>query len=126
MPTRRSSTTEPDGRRTLWRSFRVRASLAVAPLLLAGARPGPARPTAAARDPLVYASNEKGNSVSVISARTNAVVATILVGKRPRCVALAPVHARSHVPLSEGTAMGVIYAAEATPTATFPADSDPE
>src|SRR5260370_42621694 len=126
MPTRQSSTTEPAAGLRAGRSVRVRAVCAVAPLFLAGASPGPARPNPSARDPLVYASNERGNSVTVISARTNAVLATIPVGKRPRGLALSPDHATVYVALGEDNAIAAIDGAQPKLTATFPADSDPE
>src|SRR5258708_36866202 len=113
MPTRQSSTTEPAARLAAGRSGRVRAVCAVAPLFLAGASPGPARPNPSARDPLVYASNERGNSVSVISARTNAVLATIPVGKRPRGLALSPDHATAYVALGEDTASAALELSQA-------------
>src|SRR5439155_22170107 len=45
---------------------------------------------ASSREPLLYVTNEIPNTISVVSPRTNAVVATIPVGKRPRGMALSP------------------------------------
>ena len=59
------------------------AAALAAPLILAHA-------AAASREPLLYVSNELPNTISVISPRTNAVVATVAVGKRPRGMALSP------------------------------------
>jgi YVTN family beta-propeller protein len=40
--------------------------------------------------PLVYVSNEDGNDIAVIDSRTDSVISTIFVGKRPRGIDLSP------------------------------------
>lgn len=50
--------------------------------------------------PRVYVTNENSNSVSVIDATTDAVIATIPVGKRPRGVRLSPDGQTLYVALS--------------------------
>src|SRR5256885_1308426 len=75
MPIRRSSMID--------RTAPLRTAL-LAPLCLASASPAPAR------DPQLWVSNEVSNTISVIAPRSNAVTATITVGRRPRGMALSP------------------------------------
>src|SRR5216117_1142329 len=90
------------------------------PLALASAIP------ARASDPLVYCSNEVSNTISVISPKTNAVIATIRVGKRPRGMALSPDERTVYVALGEDDAIGVIDVTKAAMSRTMPAGRDPE
>src|SRR2546425_12689012 len=90
------------------------------PLCLAAAVP-PRSP-----DPQLWVSNELSNTVTVISPRTNAVTATIPVGKRPRGLAPSPDRRTVYVALAQDDAVGVIDVAQATLTKTIPAGRDPE
>src|SRR5205814_8391373 len=97
----------------------LRAAL-LAPLCLASASPAPAR------DPQLWVSNEVSNTISVIAPRTNAVTATITVGKRPCGLALSPDRRTVYVALGQDDAVGVIDVAQAKLTRTIPAGRDPE
>src|SRR2546422_10200655 len=79
---------------------RARFGALLAPLCLA--RAGPAR----SADPQLWVSNEVGNTITVISPRTNAVRATIPVGKRPRGMALSPDKRTVYVALGQDDAVG--------------------
>src|SRR5437867_9108747 len=90
------------------------------PLALAGAV---SRQT---RDPLLYCSNEVSNTISVISPKTNTVIATIPVGKRPRGMALSPDRRTVYVALGQDDAIGVIDVTKAAMSRTMRAGRDPE
>src|SRR5213080_967446 len=75
---------------------------------------------------LLYVSNELPNTISAIAPRTNTVVATIAVGKRPRGMALSPDRRTVYVALGEDDALGVVDVASGTMTRTIPANRDPE
>src|SRR5437763_14605632 len=61
------------------------------PFLIAIAlAPPPPSPRARSGGPALYVSNEVDNTVAVISPQTNSVVATIVVGSRPRGPAASP------------------------------------
>src|SRR2546422_11291284 len=99
MPIRRSSMID--------RTAPLRTAL-LAPLWLASASPAPAR------DPQLWVSNEVSNTISVIAPRSNAVTATITVGRRPRGMALSPDGRTAYVALGQDDAIGVIDVAKAT------------
>jgi len=92
----------------------------LAPLCLASASLAPAR------DPQLWVSNEVSNTISVIAPRTNAVTATITVGKRPRGLVLSPDRRTVYVALGQDDAVGVIDVAQGKLTRTIPAGRDPE
>src|SRR5438309_7454616 len=81
----RSSTTDRDVPLTQ-PTRRRRAAALTALLILLGAF------GASSREPLLYVSNEIPNTISVVSPRTNAVIATVPVGKRPRGMARSEEH----------------------------------
>src|SRR2546430_11274769 len=81
---------------------------------------------ATARDPQLWVSNEVSNTISVIAPRTNAVTATITVGKRPRGLVLSPDRRTVYVALGQDDAVGVIDVAQGKLTRTIPAGRDPE
>src|SRR5207247_10582211 len=72
-----------------------------------------------ARDPLLYCSNEVSNTISVISSKTNTVIATIPVGKRPRGMALSPDRRTVYVALGPDDAIGVGDGAEGAMSRTL-------
>src|SRR2546423_9983943 len=116
--TRRSSTTDPDARLTTMTRWR-RAAALTAPLLLLSVF------GAGSREPQLYVSNEIPNTIAVVSPRTNAVVATIPVGQRPRGMALSPDRRTVYVALGQDDALGVVDVASGRVTRTVPADRDP-
>src|SRR5881628_1322970 len=69
--------------------------------------PAPAPAAAPVAPPAVgvYVTNETGGDMSVIDATTNAVVATIALGKRPRGIIASPDRTLLYVALS-GSAIG--------------------
>src|SRR5437762_2664499 len=81
---------------------------------------------ASSREPLLYVSNEIPNTISVVSPRTNAVLATVPVGKRPRGMALSPDRRTVYVALGQDDAVGVVDVASGQMTRTIPANRDPE
>src|SRR5204862_6772937 len=81
---------------------------------------------ASSREPLLYVTNEIPNTISVVSPRTNAVVATIPVGKRPRGMVLSPDKRTVYVALGQDDALGVAAVARGTLPRTIPANRDPE
>src|SRR5437660_12893834 len=111
MPIRRSSMID--------RTAPLRIAL-LPPLCLASASPAPAR------DPQLWVSNEVSNTISVIAPRSNAVTATITVGRRPRGMALSPDGRTVYVALGQDDAVGVIDVAKATLTRTIPVGRDHE
>src|SRR6266516_1117712 len=80
---------------------------------------------AGSREPQLYVSNEIPNTIAVVSARTNAVVATIPVGQRPRGMALSPDKRTVYVALGQDDALGVVDVASGRMTRTIPANRDP-
>src|SRR5437660_678139 len=111
MPIRRSSMID--------RTAPLRTAL-LAPLCLASASPAPAR------DPQLWVSNEVSNTISVIAPRSNAVTATITVGRRPRGMALSPDGRTVYVALGQDDAVGVIDVAQGKLIRTIPTGRDPE
>src|SRR5207249_11767560 len=81
---------------------------------------------ASSREPLLYVTNEIPNTISVVSPRTNAVIATVPVGKRPRGMALSPDRRTVYVALGQDDAVGVVDVASGQMTRTIPANRDPE
>src|SRR5439155_19458052 len=81
---------------------------------------------AGSREPQLYVSNEIPNPIAVVSARTNAVVATIPVGQRPRGMALRPDKRTVYVALGQDDALGVVDVASGRMTRTIPANRDAE
>src|SRR5882762_7814907 len=102
---RRSSTTDRDV--PLTETTRRRRLAALATLLVFASAFG-----AGAREPQLYVSNELPNTISVISPRTNAVVATIPVGNRPRGMALSPDKRTVYVVLAQGDVHGPLVGAQ--------------
>src|SRR2546423_9828962 len=88
--------------------------------------PSPPSPRARSGGPALYVSNEVDNTVAVISPQTNSVVATIVVGRRPRGLAAGPDRRTAYVGLGPGDALGVIHVAAGKMTRTVPAGRDPE
>src|SRR5256885_17219837 len=121
MSTRPSPTTESDGPMNPARSPQRARALAL-PLLLATALPLPTR----SGGPSLYVSIEIDNSVAVISPRTNTVVATIAVGKRPRGMAARPDRRTVYVALGQDDALGGIDVASGKLTRTIPAGREPQ
>lgn len=75
---------------------------------------------------LVFVSNERGDSVSVIDAAANKVVKTIPVGKRPRGVGIAPDGSAVYVAVSGDNVIAVIDPQKLEVTRTFDSGDDPE
>src|SRR5437660_11125864 len=71
--------------------------------------------------PALYVSNEVDNTVAVISPQTNSVVATIVVGRRPRGLAASPDRRNVYVALGQDHALGVTDVASDKLTRTLPA-----
>src|SRR5437879_7415968 len=92
------------------------------PFLLAIVLPLPA----GSGGPSLYVSNEVDNTVAVISPQTNSVVATIVVGRRPRGLAASPDRRTVYVALGQDDALGVIVVASGKMTSTIVAGRDPE
>src|SRR5258708_23553465 len=71
---------------------------------------GPAPPTSqnrgSASGPRLYVTNETSGDLSVIDARTESVVSTIPLGKRPRGIAVSPDHSTLYVALSGSPVAG--------------------
>src|SRR5438128_2030085 len=116
MPIRRSSMIDWT---TIDWTTPLRTAL-LAPLCLASASPAPAR------DPQLWVSNEVSNTISVIAPRSNAVTATITVGRRPRGMALSPDGRTAYVALGQDDAVGVIDVAQGKLIRTIPTGRDPE
>src|SRR5437763_676310 len=70
--------------------------------------------------PALYVSNEVDNTVAVISPQTNSVVATIVVGRRPRGLAASPDRRTVYVALGQDDALGVIDVATDSVLGQFP------
>ena len=83
-------------------------------------------PESAGAEPLVYVSNEHSNSVTVIDAGSDKVVASIPVGKRPRGIGLSPDGRTIYVALGNDNVIAVVDAASRTVKARFAAGTDPE
>ena len=81
-------------------------------------------PVTSARGQLLLATNEGGNSVSVIEG--NKVVATIPVGNRPRGLAVSKDGKRAYVALGKDDAVAVIDIATRRVIDRIPVGSDPE
>jgi YVTN family beta-propeller protein len=83
--------------------------------------------TAAARaESSIFVSNERGNDLHVLSAGTNAVVATIAVGKRPRGMAVSPDRKMVYVALGDDDAVAQVEVATRMLRRTIPVGRDPE
>src|SRR5512145_181030 len=76
--------------------------------------------------PFVYVSNERSNDVTIIDAATDAVVATVKVGDRPRGIAAAPDGRQVYVAISEEDIIAVLDTASRQVTGKLKAGSDPE
>ena len=74
----------------------------------------------------VFVSNEKGDSVSVIDAKTNQVIKTIAVGKRPRGVGMAPDGSAVYVAVSGANHIAVIDPVSLELKGRFASGNDPE
>lgn len=74
----------------------------------------------------IFVTNEKGDSVSVIDIKTNEVVKTIAIGKRPRGIGLAPDGSAIYVAVSGANHIAVIDPATLEVTGNFPSGDDPE
>jgi YVTN family beta-propeller protein len=74
----------------------------------------------------LFVSNEGGNSLSVVDAATDSVVATIDVGNRPRGMAVSPDSKTVYVALGRENAVAVVDVASRAVTAKIPANADPE
>jgi PQQ-dependent catabolism-associated beta-propeller protein len=74
----------------------------------------------------VFVTNEKGDSVSVIDAKTNQVVKTVAIGKRPRGIGLAPDGSAIYVAVSADNQIAVIDPNTLEVTGHFPSGDDPE
>src|SRR3954462_8277482 len=72
--------------------------------------------TLSADGKLVWAVNPKANTVSVLRAGNNRVLATIAVGKEPRAVALEPRDRYAYVPNAAGSNVSVVRISAARPT----------
>jgi YVTN family beta-propeller protein len=88
--------------------------------LLAGLLVCAARPLFAA--PFVYVSNSDDDTVTVIDAATNTVVATINVGDEPRNLAVSPDGTRVYVPNRSDDTVTVIHGTTNTVLTTIDAD----
>ena len=93
--------------------------------LLSLAALGPAAASVGA-EPLVYVSNERSNSVTVIDAASDKVVATIPVGNRPRGIGVSPDGRTIYVALGHDNVIAVVDAASRAVKARFAAGTDPE
>ena len=80
----------------------------------------------AGAEPLVYVSNERSNSVTVIDAAADKVVATIPVGNRPRGIGVSPDGRTIYVALGHDNVIAVVDAASRAVKARFAAGTDPE
>src|SRR6266550_3253904 len=85
---------------TRWR----RVAALAAPLLLLSVF------GAGSREPQLYVSNEIPNTIAVVSPRTNAVVAIIPVGQRPRGMALSPDRRTLYVSAETNSTVSVLDA----------------
>ncbi|MCC6706847.1 MAG: beta-propeller fold lactonase family protein [Gammaproteobacteria bacterium] len=74
----------------------------------------------------VFVTNEKGDSVSVIDTKTNQVVKTIAIGKRPRGIGLAPDGSAIYVAVSGENHIAVLDPATLEVKGSFPSGDDPE
>jgi YVTN family beta-propeller protein len=75
--------------------------------------------------PFGYVTNEFDNTVSVIDAASNTVVATIPVGTLPSAVAVTPNGAYAYVANQNGSTVSVIATASNTVVATIPVGRSP-
>ena len=74
----------------------------------------------------VFVTNEKGDSVSVIDTKTNQVIKTIAIGKRPRGVGLAPDGSAVYVAVSGENHIAVIDPKTLELKGSFASGDDPE
>src|SRR5256885_12441378 len=88
--------------------------------------PGPPPSPTRSGGPSLYVSNEVDNTVAVISPQMNSVVATIVVGRRPRGLAASPDRRTVYVALGQDDALGVIAVATGKMTRTAPAGPAPK
>src|SRR5262249_4832601 len=80
----------------------------------------------ASAEPLVYVSNERRNTITVIDAATDKVAGTIPVGKRPRGIGVSPDGRTIYVALGNDNVIAAIDAASRAVKSRFSAGSDPE
>lgn len=83
------------------------------------------QPLTTLAEPFAYITNSGDNTVSVIDTATNAVTATIAVGKYPYGVAVHPDGSTVYVTNTEDATVSVIAAATNTVTATIPVGGGP-
>ena len=74
----------------------------------------------------VFVSNERDDTVSVIDAATNEVIATVPVGKRPRGVGVSPDGSEVYVAISGDNAIAVVDPDKLEVVRTFDSGDDPE
>ena len=74
----------------------------------------------------VFVTNEKGDSVSVIDAKTNRVIKTIAIGARPRGIGLAPDGSAVYVAVSGANHIAVIDPVSLEIKGRFASGNDPE
>ena len=92
--------------------------LILAPVLESG-------PSQAMASPFVYVANTGANTVSVIDAATNTVVAAIPVGNHPGGVAVNPTGSRVYVSVSAANIVAVIDTTTNAVVATIPVGDNP-
>jgi YVTN family beta-propeller protein len=105
-----------------WRAWFLKLTFWMVAVLVAGALSG-AHAMAA---PFGYVTNSNDNTVSVIDAATNTVVATIPVGNQPDQVAVTPDGAHAYVTNFFDSTVSVIATASNTVVATIPVGFAPE
>jgi PQQ-dependent catabolism-associated beta-propeller protein len=74
----------------------------------------------------IFVTNERDDSVSVIDGSTNAVVATIAIGQRPRGIGVSPDATEVYVAVSEDNAIAVFDPQTFEVLRTFESGDDPE
>ncbi|WP_346432992.1 PQQ-dependent catabolism-associated beta-propeller protein [Breoghania sp.] len=74
----------------------------------------------------IFVSNEKGNSITVIDAKTREVTATIPVGERPRDIALSPDGKTLYICASDEDHIEILDTESLEVTGTLPSGPDPE
>lgn len=101
--------------------FRIRAHRGLAAaLILAGVMP------TAASAHLLYVSNEKDDTISIVDTDSGAVVDTMKVGKRPRGLVFSPDHTRLFLCASNSDTVQVFDVATGKLLHNLPSGQDPE
>jgi len=75
---------------------------------------------------MVYVSNEKGNSITVLDSTTMKVVKTVPVGQRPRGITISPDGKFIYLCASDDDTIQVIDTADMQVVGTLPSGPDPE